>query len=514
MILSRLPQPFLDKMKLLLGDEYDAWLASYEVERWYGLRVNTLKVSADDYLAMTPWAARLTPIPWAASAFYYDQEARPGKHAHYHAGLYYMQEPSAMVPAELLDVQPGHRVLDLCAAPGGKSTQLAAKLQGDGMLVANDNAGERTKALARNIELAGIRNAIVLNEEPAALASRFPSYFDRVLVDAPCSGEGMFRKDESMIDQWAKHSVQRCASMQRDILRHAAEMVAPGGMLVYSTCTFSPEENEAQIAELLAARPDYAVVPIEPAHGWSAGLPAGNDTLAGTVRLWPHRIQGEGHYAAVLRREAATAVASPPQRSYEAAAGDKALAAGRVPHNRVADKGKRHERPQKREGGERRGGGASAPEGAEAIAMWRKYAADAIPGAEEWRGVLLAFGSRVYLQPAGVPSLDGLRVVRAGWYLGEACANRFEPSQPLAMGLAKGDTVRALNLAGDSDEVAKYLRGETLAVEEERIEMRSAAGTVPRKGIVLVCADGYPIGWGRWDDGMLKNGLAPGWRRI
>jgi NOL1/NOP2/sun family putative RNA methylase len=377
----RLPQPFLDKMKLLLDDEYDDWLASYEEERWYGLRVNTLKVSADEYMAMTPWAARLTPIPWAASAFYYDQEARPGKHPHYHAGLYYMQEPSAMVPAELLDVQPGHRVLDLCAAPGGKSTQLGAKLQGEGLLVSNDNAGERTKALARNIELAGIRNAIVLNEEPAALAARFPSYFDRVLVDAPCSGEGMFRKDESMIDQWAKHSVQRCAGMQRVILQHAAEMVAPGGMLVYSTCTFSPEENEAQIAELLAARPDYAVVPIEPAHGWAAGLPAGNETLTGTVRLWPHRVQGEGHYAAVLRREATPTAderGSQPHRSYDADEVYKQLAAGRAPHKR-ADKDKRHERPQKREGSDRRGGGASVPEGDEAIAMWRKYAAEANP---------------------------------------------------------------------------------------------------------------------------------------
>ncbi len=268
-----LPVLFRDKMKERLGGEFEAFMASYDAQRWYGLRVNRLKITPVDYLAIANREGRLEPIPWSEEGFYYDESSRPGKHPHYHAGLYYIQEPSAMVPAELLDVRPGDRVLDLCAAPGGKSTQLAGKLGGEGLLVANDNARERTKALAKNIELAGVRNAVVLNEEPAALAEVFEGFFDRILVDAPCSGEGMFRKDESMIRQWERHSVERCSLMQHDILRHAMRMLAPGGRLVYSTCTFSPEENEEQIASLLLDHPELSVIEVPLHHGWTAGRP-------------------------------------------------------------------------------------------------------------------------------------------------------------------------------------------------------------------------------------------------
>ncbi|EXX86945.1 rRNA cytosine-C5-methyltransferase [Paenibacillus darwinianus] len=556
----RLPKPFLDKMERLLGDEYGEWLVSYEHKRRYGLRVNTLKLTQQAFLRMTPWAERLTPIPWTSEAFYYEETDRPGKHLHYHAGLYYMQEPSAMVPAELLQVKPGDRVLDLCAAPGGKSTQLAAKLQGVGLLVSNDNARERTKALAKNIELAGVRNAIVLNEEPAALAGAFGAFFDKVLVDAPCSGEGMFRKDESMIAQWEKHSVERCSLMQRDILKHAAELLAPGGTLVYSTCTFSPEENEAQIAALLTARTDMEVVPVEPEYGWMSGRPNWASTeaaeaqgepapdlspeavraVAGTVRLWPHRVAGEGHYAAVLQKSAEESEERPAfdadgesrasgtaesrsqsGRLNEKAASEPAEAGGRGGKDGRGGSGIEQDKLRsRRESGRDKDRGRHKPgrydgtiSETDTLAMWRAFSARTIPDASAWPGRLTAFGSRVYLQPEGLPALAGLKLVRAGWYLGTAGAHRFEPSQALAMGLKKAEAALALDLDADGEDALRYLKGETLHIEASRLEGTAVDGG-PASGHVLVCADGYPLGWGKWSDGMLKNELAPGWRRM
>lgn len=312
-MIGNLPRKFTDKMEKLLGDEYDKFMSSYAAPRVYGLRINRLKLDVEHWKELSPISKGARPIPWAPDGVYYQEGERPGKHPHYHAGLYYIQEPSAMAPVELLDVQPGHRVLDLCAAPGGKSTQIAARLQGSGVLVTNDNARERTKALAKNIELAGVRNAVVLNEEPAAIAAIFPEWFDRILVDAPCSGEGMFRKDEAMIAEWEKHSVEQCSVMQRDILREAASMLAPGGRIVYSTCTFSPEEDEQQIAIFLAEHSDFYIETVPQQYGWRAGRAdmarkavqldeERLQTIQGTVRLWPHLIEGEGHYAAVLVR--------------------------------------------------------------------------------------------------------------------------------------------------------------------------------------------------------------------
>ncbi|CAH1215155.1 Ribosomal RNA small subunit methyltransferase F [Paenibacillus plantiphilus] len=636
-----LPQSFLDKMQGLLDHEYEAFMASYEQPRKYGLRVNGLKLSEGEFLKLSPWGDRLVPIPWASGGYYYVDSDRPGKHPHYHAGLYYIQEPSAMVPAELLDVRPGDRVLDLCAAPGGKSTQLAAKLQGKGVLVTNDNARERTKALAKNIELAGIRNAVVLNEEPAALAKVFEGWFDRVLVDAPCSGEGMFRKDESMIGEWERHSVSRCSAMQRDIMKHAYRMLAPGGTLVYSTCTFSPEENEAQIAELLAAYQDLEVVPVALAHGWAPGrpdwigsdlvatLPAGSElinSLSGTVRLWPHLTGGEGHYAAVLRKRMLGGVVekdadndvgkgslervgrgSKGERTEQAgrgeqrngvradaergSKGERTEQAGRVERRsdmRVdAERGSKGERTEQTGRVERRNGvrvdaergskgerteqagrverrgdmradaergsvmraeagrgrkargdglkrasGGGAAGVVDAVEAWRRFAAERLVGAERWSGEPVAYGSRVYLQPPGLPRLDGLRVVRAGWFVGEAGTHRFEPSQALAMGLRCGEAALTLRLRADEEATLRYLKGETLHVDASRLVLQDASesrtaphdgdmralapdGTkeIAAKGYVLVCADDCPIGWGKYGgDGLLKNELPAGWR--
>ena len=229
----KLPLKYTETMKALLGEEYDAYLASFDEERFYGLRVNTLKLSAEEMAARGVFSLR--PVPWCETGFYYDGAERPAKHPYYHAGLYYLQEPSAMSPAATLPIEKGDRVLDLCAAPGGKTTQLGARLGGTGLLVANDISAGRAKTLLKNVELAGIRNAIVMSETPERIAERLPNFFDKILVDAPCSGEGMFRKEPDMVKSWDADMLAFCRSEQAKILEACAPMLKAGGMLLYST---------------------------------------------------------------------------------------------------------------------------------------------------------------------------------------------------------------------------------------------------------------------------------------
>lgn len=288
-----LPQEFLQRMARQLGPELEAFLASYDRPRAVGLRLNPLKAPAPPSL---PFA--LEPVPWAENGFWYPPEERPGLHPWHEAGLYYLQEPSAMAPAELLAPETGMRVLDLCAAPGGKATQLAAKLQGRGLLVCNEYNSKRAAVLSQNIERMAVANALVLNETPQHLAQRLPGWFHRVLVDAPCSGEGMFRKEAAALADWSPALVDMCARRQGEILDAAAALVAPGGRLVYSTCTFSPQENEWAVAAFLRRHPEFSIVPVD---GFSPGGPE----APGTVRLWPYKLRGEGHYAALLEKPGA-----------------------------------------------------------------------------------------------------------------------------------------------------------------------------------------------------------------
>lgn len=339
----------------------------------------------------------------------------------------------------------------------------------------------------------------------------------------------MFRKDESMIAEWEKHSIERCSAMQRHILRDAAAMLAPGGVLVYSTCTFSPEENEAQIAELLAEYPDFEVRPVQHQYGWKPGHPewageAGEGlaaeqiaSLAGTVRLWPHHIEGEGHYAAVLTRKGTAPAEERPTVQVEEDNGKRKKVKGNAGAAlRAAEKkggrGAKDGGKLQRAGGSARHSGKGQPEVVDAAASWLSFAKQELSAGFAGTRSVLSFGSRVYLQPEGVPSLDGLHVVRAGWYVGEAGRNRFEPSQALAMGLRQSEAVRSLDFASDSPEIIRYLKGETLFVEANNIKIEGAPAQ-PLKGYVLVCTDGYPVGWGKYTgDGMLKNELPAGWR--
>ena len=434
-----LPELFEKRMQTLLEEEYPDFLTSYDRPRNVGLRLNPLKAETPPDLAQFG----LVPVPWEKNGFYYDPATRPGLSAYHEAGLYYMQEPSAMAPAGLLDVRPGMKVLDLCAAPGGKTTQLAAALQGLGLLVCNEINPKRAKILSRNIERLGIANALVLNEHPQKLEERFAGYFDRILVDAPCSGEGMFRKEEAAVTDWSPETVDMCARRQQEILASAAKMLAPGGRLVYSTCTFAPQENEGAISRFLQTHEDFSIVCAE-APWFSPGRPDWTEApapgLEHTFRLWPHKLRGEGHYAAVL------------EKSTGGEAGELPLEKG-MPMDKV-------------------------------LAAFVKDNGLSLPD-----GKLLAFGQSLFLAPEELPSLRGLKVLRPGLELGQVLKNRFEPAHAWALWLKTANSVA--DFPADSPEIAKYLRGEAVSGNQT--------------GWTLLTVDGLSLGWVKGSGGILKN---------
>ena len=450
------PDLFEARMKALLGAEYAAFLASYDRPRNVGLRLNPLKTDAVPDLSRFG----LTPVPWAKYGHYYNPATRPGLSACHEAGLYYLQEPSAMAPAGLLDVRPGMKVLDLCAAPGGKTTQLAAALEGRGLLVCNEINPKRAKILARNIERLAVANALVLNEHPKKLEDRFAGFFDRVLVDAPCSGEGMFRKEEAAVTDWSPETVEMCADRQVEILHSAAKMLAPGGRLVYSTCTFAPSENEGAVSRFLAAHREFSIVKVD-APWFDPGRPDWvEDPAEGieyTFRLWPHKLSGEGHYVAVLEKSSDSVVGRadlcPPKGS--------------------------------KKGGRSGGQGSGRPTDTETmLSMFCKDTGAALP-----EGRLLSFGQSLFLVPEEMPELSGLKVLRPGLELGQVLKNRFEPAHAWALWLRTANSVA--DFPADSPEIAAYLRGETLAG--------------PQTGWTLVRADGLSLGWVKGSGGILKN---------
>ena len=308
-----LPEQLTERMKNMLGEEYEAFEASYAREKKQALRFNPLKGDKGAFLKKVPFS--LTSVAWSENGYYYEKETAPGKHPYHEAGVYYIQEPSAQTPAALLEARPGERILDLCSAPGGKATQIAGAMNGEGLLVCNEYVANRAKILSENIERMGIRNALVVNETPQRLQDIFPGYFHRIMVDAPCSGEGMFRKNEEAYTEWSPENVQMCADRQDEILNAAADMLLPGGRMVYSTCTFAPLENECSIARFLMAHKDFSVEEVSLLEGMEPGNPDWAEMEMGpleesikaqlrkTIRLWPHKINGEGHFAAVLKKD-------------------------------------------------------------------------------------------------------------------------------------------------------------------------------------------------------------------
>lgn len=455
-----LPRAFEEKMETLLGDDYKNYVNCFDEPRHYGLRVNTEKISVEDFLKIAPWP--LERVPWIKNGFYYDGEnVQPAKHPYYFAGLFYLQEPSAMTPADRLPVSPGERVLDVCAAPGGKATELGAKLGGDGVLAANDLSSSRAKGLLKNLELFGIGNVLVLSEEPGRLVPYFREYFDKILIDAPCSGEGMFRKDKKMVRAWEEHGPEFFSKIQKSIITQAAEMLRPGGMMLYSTCTFSPEENEQTIEYLLNQYPEFEICEMEGYEGFAEGMPEAteekDEELKKTVRIFPHRMKGEGHFLALLRKGPETPHTAP--------------AAGKT-------------------------GTKKLPAELEEFLTCIRRKFD--PARMDIRG------ERVYYMPDGLPDLKGVRFLRTGLLLGELKKKRFEPSQALAMNLKKEEYEFTLDLSVEDERVIKYLKGETLDVED--------LVSPKEKGWYLVCVDGFPLGFGKLGNQMLKNKYLPGWR--
>ncbi len=473
-------------MKWLLAKEAEEFFRSYEMERVYGLRYNPLKFESGEVFEQklsetVKW--RLAPVPWCQEGYYYQPSDQPGKHPWHEAGAYYIQEPSAMSAVELLGVQPGERVLDLCAAPGGKTTQIAGKMLGQGLLVSNEFYGSRAKILAQNVERMGIGNTVVLNESTERLSQGFGEFFDRILVDAPCSGEGMFRKDPGAAQEWSLQNVEMCAGRQHEILSHAAEMLKPKGVLVYATCTFAPQENEGCLAWFLKKYPQFSVERIEMAdlhfsqaraewavYGTERAESMPEDEVAKAYRLWPHKLQGEGHFAVRLVKSDSAGIRVASE------------CAERQKCGRKINRKKENVRLE------------------EAICLFKEFEKNTLQVQLDERqpGKYVLFSDHLYLIPEEMPELKGWKVVRAGLHLGVCRKNRFEPAHALALYLSLRQVKHAVQLT--DSEALKYLHGETVSA------------TNGQKGWTLVCVSGLSLGWGKSTNGVVKNHYPKGLR--
>lgn len=558
-----LPSKFINRMKFMLGQECDAFLASFESERSKALRINPLKLEGGSEEALQKIPFTTDKILWEENGFVYKDTDEPGKHPLHMAGLYYIQEPSAMSPVTYLDPKPGERVLDLCAAPGGKSTQIAGRMQGKGVLVTNEINPGRAKILSENVERMGISNAMVLNETPENLSARFEGWFDKILIDAPCSGEGMFRKNEDAVTNWSPENVRLCADRQDGILDNAAAMLAPSGRIVYSTCTFAPDEDEGTIYRFLLRHPEFKVCKVPLFEGMDKGNPAwalinsadGNtyglskdDTchslgdadnelmsqLSDCIRLWPHHLKGEGHFLAVLERKD-TGKEDPDKENtgkednsevlpitycpggfqrgirigaerYEDGMNDHVDELSKTSSQKELRENKKKLKAKDRRAMDKNLGKASktALKGSGldmAGKLWEDFSDEVLTdtGRNRLCGTLFTFGENVYLAPFYMPSTDRLKVMRPGLHLGSMKKDRFEPSHSLALFLRQEDVIRSKDYPSLSKEIKDFTTGLTLNADLEN-------------GWYLITADGCSIGWAKSDGRRLKNHYPKGLR--
>lgn len=455
----KLPEIYKKRMISLLGEEdANKYFQCFSKPGYSGIRINTKKISVEEYLAITPF--HLTKVPWTTNGFYYDNSLeQPTKHPHYFAGLYYIQEPSAMTPSALLPVEPGDMILDMCAAPGGKSTELGSRLNGTGILYSNDISRSRARALLKNIELFGITNTVVLTEPPENLQKNMEGYFDKILIDAPCSGEGMFRKDNSIISNWEKLGTEYYAKIQRSIIVTGAKLLKPGGMMLYSTCTFSPQEDEESILHLLKQVPDMELIPLPHFEGFDTGHPewsaSPDEGLLNCRRLWPHKINGEGHFLALLHKKETS-----QQSSF-----------GAYPYNKK---------------------GTLSLETKEFLSHVKKTFDS---------NRFEIYNGKCYYLPEHLADIRGLAILRCGIYLGDEKKQRFEPSTSFALSLKKGDFDQCVDFSSTDEKVIRYFKGETITIDNSDF-----------KGYVLITVDGYGLGWAKANNGTLKNKYNTAWR--
>lgn len=478
--MMNLPIEFEKKMKAFLGNEWDDFLYSYDNNRFQALRFNTLKVQSTEERMRILKVLGISSdkkVSWADEAYYFDENVRPGKHPYHEMGLYYIQEPSAMSAAALLAPKPGMRVLDLCAAPGGKSTQLATYLGDSGLLVSNEINTQRSRILSQNIERMGIKNAIVTNEDSFVLASHFPGFFNAIQVDAPCSGEGMFRKLPEAIEQWSMENVAICAARQKEILDNAAVMLKPGGVIVYSTCTFSKEENEDVIEYFLERHPDF--------------------TLEEMERFWPHKVDGEGHFVAKLVRRGSVNELGADYDVCEDSC------------NKVEDTGLKADRKTKKSKNSKNRKNETKPAlTKENMKLLSEFLDETISeDVAAWikNSRLVMFGEQLHRLPDMEVDIKGLKVQRAGLHIGEFKKQRFEPSHSLALALKLNDAKNLVKLTCDNPQTIGFFNGQSVVLSDEQT-------AECKKGWALVCVDGYTAGWGKVNGTHVKNHYPKGLR--
>ena len=432
--MTKLPTQFIENMKKQLPEtDWEAFFAVYKNPPFKGVRLNPLKGNVEAMKPLLPFLGQR--VAWEENG-YYTLEEKVGASPFHAAGLFYSQEPSAMCAAPLLDVQAGERVLDLCSAPGGKGTQLACKMNGRGLIVLNEPVGSRAKILSQNVERMGVKNAVVISELPENLSIKFAGYFDKILVDAPCSGEGMFRKNaEEALGEWSEENVAMCAERQAKILDEATKMLREGGRLVYSTCTFATAEDEGQVRDYLQKHPEMRLIAQE--------------------KLYPHKVDGEGHFAALF------------EKTEKTGEWDTRLKEMKPWCTRDAEKAYRD--------------------------FERKFFK------EKFASRLYEANGILYELPDGVFDWKGLQVLRVGVRLGEVKNGRFEPSHSLALCVNKAQCQNAVEVSGESLE--RYLHGETVEADAEN-------------GWCLLCVQGYPIGLGKAVNGTVKNHYPKGLRKI
>jgi NOL1/NOP2/sun family putative RNA methylase len=470
-----LPAEFKERMQKLLGAEAEKLFEALSQLAVTGLRVNTLKLSPEEFQKIwtsdvgiqfieSATANALTPVPRCPSGFVIPNDVKAGKHPFHGAGLYYLQEPSAMSVAEALAPRANELILDLAAAPGGKTTHIAALTENKSIVVANEISQGRTKALSENLERVGATHSVITNEEVSKLTKHWGAIFDRVLLDAPCSGEGMFRKSPEALEMWSERNVLGCAKRQASLIDDAAKLVKMGGYLVYSTCTFAPEENEYVIANFLKNHPEFELCDIPLAgttHGRPEWLPPElqNIDVSKTIRFFPHQVLGEGHFVAKLQKTN----------------GENGIfkSATFNPITREIEK------------------------------QWLEFCRATFAKQPFPEMQLTMFGEKLFAVPENVPSLRGLKTLRTGVWLGTLEGSkhkpRFEPSHSLALALKKNELGERLELSAHDESLHRYLQGHELESEG-------------RDGWLVITVAGFPLGWGRRSKNIIKNAYPKGLR--